>query len=274
MHRCTSCNKKFDYEKNYGLCPKCGAYNQKPINDVNNDYKISLNEEREFKSHKVFSHNHDQIDKKKSQQHAKRNFGSDKKPRLGLTIVLIVLIVLCFITVGVADKAVTFVQNEILKDVKTDTDNEVTDIIEVAPGKTFTANGVYDFTVESAITLCDANVEADFPEGEKCIAVNINAVLTDEGSAFRFLEIPYIEANGVFKSAISPEDISTYPCTAGLTLLDRYSAYSHQIENGYLIYFVDSSVTEISIYFEDYEEAGDDIVITQIYKVTLPLDSI
>ena len=26
--RCYNCNKKFDYEKYYGICPKCGCFNR------------------------------------------------------------------------------------------------------------------------------------------------------------------------------------------------------------------------------------------------------
>ena len=27
--RCYNCNKNFDYEKYYGICPKCGCFNRK-----------------------------------------------------------------------------------------------------------------------------------------------------------------------------------------------------------------------------------------------------
>ena len=27
--RCFNCRKEFDYEKYYGICPKCGCFNQK-----------------------------------------------------------------------------------------------------------------------------------------------------------------------------------------------------------------------------------------------------
>ena len=33
--KCFSCGKNFDYEKYYGICPKCGCYNKKTVESEN-----------------------------------------------------------------------------------------------------------------------------------------------------------------------------------------------------------------------------------------------
>ena len=40
--RCYNCNKKFDYEKYYGICPKCGCFNRQETAEEQQARRLEL----------------------------------------------------------------------------------------------------------------------------------------------------------------------------------------------------------------------------------------
>lgn len=277
MARCVHCGKDFDYEKYYGICPKCGSYNQE-----------KLPEEKHVELHRTYD------------TMAQGQAAAPAKASAAGTVVFVLLILgivgtivtpfIYFIgrTVRLGLEAVAleseayyqsdsnlwedYWENEITPDY------EEEHVLQNPPILSGTVEmpcllgegGQVAVTVHGVRVMAPAGRIAGFPEGEKLIAISVSSQM-DEEYAYHYgvIDTVYVGyGEGIYKENMYEYELADYAEElGGLTCLDGYGLCEET--EGDILAFVPEDVTECFLYLESREE--DTSQLLAIYEIPLTI---
>ncbi len=270
---CCRCGKTFNYEKYYGICPKCAAYNRQPGMeqedfDVEHDISAKFNMEEDDSCARL----HEQYDSAPShrphEQHMAYhktydggNVHEKKNGRKWIWLILIVIFIGVF--AGMLYSMNRKRQDIFEKSVMTEAPEQVavTEISE--PGLSVRADAVFDLGTDSELSFV--------PQFERLIAVHIT-VTNDNYQGGGDLGAPLVECDGVYRIPLG-ETRFTQDMLAEIGNREftehMLSEYIYTLENnaGYFFYFIpeDAMDTEnaLNIIFEKYKSEDSDEVEMQ-----------
>lgn len=285
MAKCFNCGKEFDYEKYYGICPKCSAYNKENLSE-------EVHEELHSLYDKENPHKEEYTSKTEENQQiyvAKPIVNNGKQEKAsGASIVGFVCILLgiiagiIFLFVYIIGNAIA-VTEEVEEDVTVDFYDDVSkipqnpEIITVNPGEAFSIgmDNPCTVSVESAEVVVKADTIPDFPSTENLVAVKLNYENWNSEDYYLYnkysaSETPYIGYNGVFKECLDEYILEEYEeFLPQMNILDIWEITNDVNGNGVFLVFVPVGVTEFKFYMESRSEKTNDVM--EIYSVPLQI---
>lgn len=301
--KCSSCGKSFDYEKYYGICPKCGTYNKKPVTQEqqNQGYQQNAGYRQSNESYQQQYESFQQQNQQERQdfqqaqwdaRQQQANNGQWQNMNMPLTpeeqqkivrrktacIVLGILTAVC-VVLGVV--IITVGQHK-LGEVDTTVVTDVTALeAPVTPeDKTFGESFVVDedtgieVAFDQVEVLCEANVESEFPENEKLVSVLVKGTGSktewdyDAGLSDPVGSI-YEGYGDVFESEVSSYDLEDYQEYIGGKLDMSTSSLKYDNETGYLYFFLPEEVNEFYLYVEQRDVNTNQVL--KVYRVPTTL---
>lgn len=224
--KCSSCHKKFNYEKTYGICPRCGVYNRK----VSEPYDHAA---REDLSAPVV---------RKKERSAE---GKDRMPVF--TVVMVVITILCV----VSSVAGILMMN--IKDAMVPGTEEV-EFVSAFVGEVLTY-GDYTYEVTDAVFVEEEGGGNRLPEDSKLLAVYLSIQYTGKEKEYKNRFLPYIYDGKGYMEPTEETECKEYAEECGLRgdCMSAYSVYSSHMEvetDAYLLYLVDRDCGEVSVNLE------------------------
>lgn len=240
-HKCMGCHKKFDFDSYYGICPKCGTFNQKKVG-TEERYKLSV-------------------------EKVKRRKDRNLVPLLWFLLCLIV-------TVGVIayKQVIRFRTEEFIESANYET-------VTLQPGNVIPLDEG-DYKIERIVEIVPANKEAALPTDEKIIGVEV-AFLPNAGAPeYIIIEQPYVEyMDGFYKECLSAYDAFPFVSKYGFKEEDLISVYSYEPTKektddfrGYYMYLVNKDAERITITLELKKEYRELRTSDGFYQMTLPIE--
>ena len=231
--RCSSCGKKFDYEKYYGICPKCGCFN-----------------------------------KNGTAQGDQRSLGEK-----GSTLFLAVsLVCFCLAFVG-GRVYTSYYRNhykyQLEKELKQDFYETEVLREEHEVGENFSCQGI-TLTVMDAKTV-NWEEETEIPDDKKVVAIKIVGERNGKWEWKNQLRLPYIRCGDLyyfmFQGDISEEDEERYEIPA----FNEYALSEETHVEGWYLFFVDEWEQEFTLYWEEIEY-GEIERIQTIHSIKIQLE--
>ena len=251
--RCYNCHKNFDYEKYYGICPKCGCFNQKEtreerhedLHDRFGDSYTHSEERRQEASAHGMSGASENVRKAAARPEAKKTAGSRGK---GFLIFSIIVFVAGFAVLGSGIGASIFMA----ADSAAQSDDTLRLIAHEA-GETF------DFQqgslqVLEAVKLADRETLPGLEEGMQLIAVHVAGESDGEYEDCNRIKEPYLEADGAFRNSISAHEFEPYGQMLGARpALDGWDLSGESSCDGWYGFVTEADAQEIRIWFDEYD---------------------
>ena len=307
MAKCINCGKIFDYEKYYGICPKCSTYNREDTpeeehQELHEKYDSAKNVHVEL-DEAVKAAYQNEYGPQYQQQAADFRVNRPVQSRpvqngssvgtvvfVLLLVALVVSILLVPIYIMTQAARVGRVVNESIYDALESMDGEdwgvkeseevehipqEVDITDVSVGTTVSLgrNGDVEFTVNDVRTMVPAGFVEDFPEGEKLVAISVTCVnYTEEYTDYTAVDKLYIGyGENHYKEVMSEYDMEDYmDIVGGTTIVDDYSFYAGSLRGDILV-FVPEDVNTFDLYLESRDENNLDML--GLYRVPLELDA-
>lgn len=251
--KCSNCHKSFDYEKYYGLCPKCGTYNAKPREEVHEELHRFYGEE-EIASH---------VEKEKREQSPVES--ERRKPPV------FIIVMACMIAFAAITSLAGIISLKVSKSRIPDT-SEV-EIRQASVGQSI-SYGEYTYEVLDAVNVADADEYDDLPKDTKLIAVYLKIKYDGNDDSYKNRFLPYIYDGKDYIMEADSYELEEYAYDCGLSgkKLSAYSVYALSTEEseGYLLYLVRKDCTEVTVSLECRENT----YLKRIYEVPVTLQTL
>lgn len=274
--KCLSCGKNFDYEKYYGICPKCGTYNKQA-----SEATSFTREEEENESYinnqeqPVYTNDNDYGS---SYQHSMSKDEKKKRVRKNLTIWIIILATLSIVLSIVQSIVAGYLGTSDYREKKRKDIEEVA-IEKVDFGEAYTVEQEYGrtLTVAKAEVLAEADTIGGFPAGQRLIAVRIESNEVDGISYDTYTHAPvkdfYISYDGTYRSTAP-----NYKLTSGgyddiignRQSIDSYEFSDAGSHTGYLFFFIPADAQKIAFVYSVVDTESCDLI--KYVKVPLEID--
>ena len=246
--KCKNCGKIFDYEKYYGICPKCGTFQrqEKPQQEPEEEQPADTPFEEAGADQNIYTYVEDgpAAPKAKPEKPAGSHKGS-----VAYVVICIVLLLLS----GIVNGLVQTVQEKQLKKEAALSDLSLVEVPAGEPAQI----GTRTVTVLESHILEQADVRPEFPVGQMCVSVRLHLENTEQYPSYETaLEAPYLaytdaDGNEVFKEAVSSYDFSSYEVYYGLSLLESYDyGYESDVE-GEAVFFLEPGAANVRLCLED-----------------------
>ncbi len=304
MAKCYSCGKNFDYEKYYGICPKCGAYNRE--NTPEDEHK-ELHKEYDAAAPGANHYSMDGMNGDSSQNAYRMNGSSNqsaysmngtgtqkRKASPAGTVIFILLIlgiIACiavpiFFLVGrsmqigmsmVSD--IGDMEQYVEESLDGALEREIVhtkqnaEIIDWQTGEAcfLGSNGEQEMVVEDARVLIPAGMVEGFPEDENLVAITVSYQSYYEDYYYYYAVEKFYVGYGenTFKEALEPYYLEEYMDVLGnVTALDAYEM-SYENGQGEILVFVPEDVTSVDLYLESRNENTYELI--EIYRIPLEI---
>ncbi len=279
--KCFNCGKNFDYEKYYGICPKCGSFNKtETAQEQHQGYHDAYDGGYQHLEHTYSSyeqqentqetHSYGTFDDFTGSVYA-RPTEEKKKSGRGSTIFLIVSIVICvLISFGGTSMSVLYSKSQVKK-LQMEVVEAPADWEEHVPGETFSFQGM-ELTVDEAWTLdADWETNPELLEGEKLVAVRLSGKSDGEWADRNQLSNAYIHCDGRFYWQIPAYEFREYTEQYGIRLFERYDLCGAEESEGCLVFCLDESAQEFTLCLE--ERVDENLIFIQtIHSIDIHLD--
>lgn len=274
--KCFNCGKNFDYEKYYGICPKCGCFNKtETAEEQHQRYHDAYDGGYQHSEHTYSGYEEQESVYEEPEAPSASVYvqpaAGEKKSSRGSTIFLIVSIVICIlVTCGGTALSVLYSKSQVRKLQKEVVEAPV-EQAENSLGEAFLFQGM-ELTVEEAWTL-DASWETnpDMAEGEKLVAVRISGKSDGEWAERNQLSNAYIRYHDRFYWQIPTYDFSEYAEQYGIRLFERYELCGAAESEGCLIFCLDEDAQDFTLCLEERVDKNL-IFIQTIHSIEIHLD--
>lgn len=242
--RCYNCNKSFDYEKYYGICPKCGCYNKKvSAEEEHQQYHDTYDGGYQHTESYTDAGNHrgtPEYVQETAQERAVRKKGG------GLLAASILFMLISLI----ACMILPLIGTNRTPD-QTMADDGSLAITEYAVGQSFTLQKV-TLKVTEYRQLSASGALADMEPGKKLIAVRVEGISDGEYEDYNRLTEPYLDVNGHFFRPVSSYDFEPYARLYGLMpLLGTSDLMLEAACDGWYVFVAEEDAAAVQICFED-----------------------
>lgn len=284
MAKCCNCGKSFDYEKYYGICPKCSAYNRE-----------EMPEEAYEKIYKEDDIQNPHIREKGSgQQIIRKTSGVSIAVFICLIIGITAGGLIAFAGTGIliygnaiqegrigsvpdkGDGVEGTFDYEAEEPVKQNKKKQSAKTIEKHAGEAFVLGDMTQcsITVKQAYIFKNAGIEERVPKGQNLVAVQVDYQCPKwedyQYHEYMFSGTPYIGYQGVFKECINKFSIIGYiDESVSEELLDFWNMIQSANGTGIFLVLVPEGITEIQFYMDSRMEDTNDISV--IYSVPLEI---
>ncbi len=290
MAKCFNCGKNFDYEKYYGICPKCGTYNRE---ETPEEAHMALHEQYDNGEHSQSTGRYVAAPWPAA---TKRQGTARAKATPGAILVFVLLIIgivgtIAFPFLYIFGRSMEFgvsVTEDIFSqsgedlhgdDGGSDSAEDVTYAEQTAPVARRTAgeplylgnDGELAVTVGAARVRVPAGYVEGFPEGENLVAISVTHQDTHEGyeeyNATDMLYVGFYE--DTYRACLTSYDMEQYLNVLGsIRIVDRYNI-SYGEGEGELLVFVPEEVTSLKLYIESRNE--DTYEMIEIFEIPLEI---
>ncbi len=307
MAKCVNCGKNFDYEKYYGICPKCGTYNreespQEEHRALHERYDSTGQEQPHGQqpgpsgTAQGFYGQHGQAGPAQGRYTAApwpsgpaRQKPVRAKATPGQVLIFILLIVgivgtVVFPILYMFGKSVKLGMTitEAVTSQKEAESGETTEPEDyprqTAPVVTRTAGEVLYLGSEGdlAVTVGAARVRVlagyaeDFPEGEKLVAISVTYQEEQPGyTDYEATDMLYVGFGDTYRACLTSYDMEPYLGILGsIRMVDRYTIAYGEGE-GDLLVFVPEEVNSLNLYIESRDQ--DTYELLEIFEIPLEI---
>ncbi len=275
--KCLSCGKNFDYEKYYGICPKCGTYNKAASEaDTTQAFQEEFVSTQEAEpTQEEFVPNQEPEPTFFSQTKEEKQKRVRKNLILGIAILVALSIILTIVQGIVTGYLGTSDYRE-----KKRKDIEEVAIEKSDLGEAYTVENEYGrtLTVAKAEVLAEADTIGGFPAGQRLIAVRIESNKVDDISYDTYTHAPvkdfYISYDGTYRSTVP-----NYKLTSGgyddiignRQSIDFYEFSDAGSHTGYLFFFIPAEAQKIDFVYSVVDTESCDLI--KYVKVPLEVDA-
>lgn len=298
MAKCFSCGKSFDYEKYYGICPKCGAYNRE--NTAGEEHRELHERYDTTEPHAAhYDEGHDSgyygSFGTAGMSSANGRAASERKASPAGTVIFVLLLIGILLSMAMpflytfgrtmglgADIAYEFGDSDLYESDADDVDEDgepsaqreqTAQILPAAAGETVSLgrNGEMTVTVTGARVIVPAGQVSDFPEGENLVGIAVSyANDYQDYYSYYALDTPYVGYNGKYKMAVDSYDVEDYRnILENISIVDEYNITSGSGQ-GEILVFVPKEVTSLDFYLESRDES--DYQMLEIYRIPLDVE--
>lgn len=274
--KCLSCGKNFDYEKYYGICPKCGTYNK-----AASEADTTQTFQEEFTSTQEAEPTQEEF---VPTQEPEPTFFSQtkeekqKRVRKNLILGIAILVALSIILTIVQGIVTGYLGSSDYREKKRKDIEEVA-IEKSDLGEAYTIENEYGrtLTVAKAEVLAEADTIGGFPAGQRLIAVRIESNKVDDISYDTYAHAPvkdfYISYDGTYRSTVP-----NYKLTSGgyddiignRQSIDSYEFSDAGSHTGYLFFFIPAEAQKIDFVYSVVDTESCDLI--KYVKVPLEVD--
>lgn len=250
--RCYGCHKKFNYEKYYGICPKCGCFNQKetreerhgelqerfggePVRGNRREYEVPGT----GASAKAWSSG-------TARNHAgKRKTSGKEKGFLAISLAVLIL-GLAVLASGMvffsAQRAKSAAETD---DTLLMTGHSVGERFEFQQGS---------LQVLEAKTLAGQETLPELEEGMKLIAIRVAGEGDGEYDDYNRMVQPYLEADGIYRRSLYEHLFEPYGQMLGAwPALEDSPLMGEESFDGWYGFLVEEEVQKVRIWFDAYD---------------------
>lgn len=282
--KCLNCGKNFDYEKYYGICPKCGCFNKKETAREQHQRYHDAYDGGYRHSEYTYS-DYEQGENSYEAQKARPDGASGdfagsvyvwpaeekRKSGRGSTLFLIVSIVI-FVLVSVGGTALSMLYRKSQeKKLQEEVVEARADRVEHILGEPFSFQGM-ELTVEQVWTLDTGHAaNPDLAEEEKLVAVRLSGKSDGEWADRNQLSNAYIRCRDRFCWQIPAYEFRDYTEQYEIRLFERYDLCGAAESEGCLVFCLDEDAQEFTLCLE--ERAGENLIFIQtIHSIDIRLD--
>lgn len=279
--RCYNCNKKFDYEKYYGICPKCGCFNRQETaaeqHEAMHDRFGDDSDESCHRSHRTFSA-HPGEEREGSFAYQEDGYtytayeGEEAKKRgVGFFVFsLLFFIVSLFLFAG---SMIYQMSSPMTAVFMTDTDGGSSlEIVENEPGDTFAFQESRTLQVLECREVADTSVLPSLEEGKKLVAVHVKGESDGTYESNNRLHGIYLETDGCYREPISSYYFEPYAQILGVYL----SLDSDFLEgDGWYGFLVEADADTAVLWLDEYDCSdwdGGNLIRT--HRIELPIENL
>lgn len=275
--KCLSCGKNFDYEKYYGICPKCGTYNKAASEaDTTQTFQEEFTSTQEAEP--------TQEESVPTQEPEPTFFSQtkeekQKRVRKNLILGIAILVALTIILTIVQGIVTGYLGSSDYREKKRKDIEEVA-IEKSDLGEAYTIENEYGrtLTVAKAEVLAEADTIGGFPAGQRLIAVRIESNKVDDISYDTYAHAPvkdfYISYDGTYRSTVP-----NYKLTSGgyddiignRQSIDSYEFSDAGSHTGYLFFFIPAEAQKIDFVYSVVDTESCDLI--KYVKVPLEVDA-
>ncbi|MCI8374145.1 MAG: hypothetical protein HFI29_01725 [Lachnospiraceae bacterium] len=258
--KCFNCGKKFDYEKYYGICPKCGCFNK---------------EETAQEQHQRYHDEYDNGYQHSEQVHTVSSYVQVRETKKissrGSTIFLIVSI-LIFLTVVFGLTAFAFLYSQGQeKSLQREVVESEADHRTHTTGESFSFQAM-TLTVEEAWVVGEGyKTDEGLAKGKKLVAVRLLGESDGEWSDENELSDAYIRHDGFCYLQIPSYEAFDYEELYGIELFGKYALCGARECEGCLVFWLDEDAEEFTLCLEERE--GENLAfIRTIHSIEIKLE--
>lgn len=252
---CFNCHKKFDYDKYYGICPKCGCFNKRETRqESHEDLHERFGDDSEYRgevcgqpqpSPSFQDQKFPSQDGNDSQIYVREVEGRGKTAALVLSALFLVLSLIVLIS-----GALCFFMMK--KGASPETGKKLPLFTHEA-GESFTFQQA-SLQITEVRKLADQSSLPKLKNGMELIAVHVTGQGDGEYEDYNRILPPYMETDGVYRHALSAYDFEPYGQMLGaFPVLDEYALMGEASCDGWYGFLVEEGTEEICIWFDEYD---------------------
>lgn len=240
--KCFQCGKKFDYEKYYGICPKCGCFNKNETSQEQHQrYHDEYDNGYRHTEHVYVGNPHIQVKETK------------EKSGRGSTVFLIVsIVVFLIVTFGLTAFAFLYSRGQ-EKNLQREAVESWVERQNHAVGESFTLQGMTLRVKEAWVLDQGWETNPNLAEGKKLVAVRLFGESDGEWSEENELSDAYICYDGFSYWQIPSYELSEYEETYEIELFGKYALCGAREYEGCLIFWLDEDAKDFTFCLEERE---------------------
>ena len=283
--RCYNCNKKFDYEKYYGICPKCGCFNRQETaeeqHEAVHDRFGDSSDEDCHRSHRTFSaHPGEERDGSFTYQEDGYTYTAfegetAKKKGVGFFVFCILFFVLSvFLLIGTI---IYTTVNPMVSVFVTEPENgSGLEIVKHEAGASFIFQEKMTLQVLECREVADSSIFPTMEEGKKLVAVHVQGESDGQYEDYNGLYGIYLETEGHYREPISSYYFEPYAQILGVyPALDDSSFKGEAYCDGWYGFLVDADADTAVLWLDEYDCTdwdGGNLIRT--HRIELPIENL
>ena len=271
--KCLSCGKIFDYDKYYGICPKCGTYNKPNAqadlwSDGEDPYKDVQEQQTEAaepvsRTETTGTYDYTEPTKPEVSREEKAT-----KTRKTLILLISILIILSIVFAVVKNVVVGFFgSSESWSNVHVDVEEAT--MVDAEPGEEVLVEEEYgrSLKVSGVELLAEADTVGGLPTGQRLIAVRVESNEVSDLDYDTYSSSPvgdfFLYYDGTYRSCVPPykfDDGGFDDVIGNRQEIQTYDFTSQKNHSGYVFFFVPADAKELAFVYSVQDVKDGDLV--------------